>query len=135
MIQVRKLSRAHTCAFWNFYTLCTSKPQTIVKVCGQNKLISKGLNAQKTMFCPIVPFCIIVKAAALSKLHKNKVIFQQHFNLKFYRVRHGFRLTKRDDYFGVNFDYFWIFRGSWGNIQNWLEPKIEPFCETLCSIV
>ena len=25
----------------------------------------------------------------------------------FYRVCHGFRLTKRDDYFQVNFDHFW----------------------------
>ena len=42
---------------------------------------------------------------------------------------HGFRLTKRDDYFPVNFDHFWIkhhFWGSWGSTKNWLEPKIGP---------
>ena len=43
-----------------------------------------------------------------------------------YRVCHRFRLTNRNDYFGVNFDHFWIkqyFWGSLGSLENWLEPK------------
>jgi hypothetical protein len=35
---------------------------------------------------------------------------------------------KQDDYFCVNFDHFLTkhrFLGSWGNSENWLEPKIE----------
>jgi len=44
-------------------------------------------------------------------------------------VCHGFRLTKQYDYFWVDFDHFElsiIFGDSWGNIENWLEPKIKP---------
>jgi hypothetical protein len=42
-----------------------------------------------------------------------------------YRVCHGFRLTKRDDYFAGDFDLFklsMVFRGSWDSLINWLEP-------------
>jgi len=46
-----------------------------------------------------------------------------------YRVCHGFRLMKQDDYIeliSTTFESSIIFRGSWGSIVNWLEPKIEP---------
>jgi len=46
-----------------------------------------------------------------------------------YRVCHGFRLTKPDDYFWVNVNPFCIeqfFKGSWGSIENWFDPKTEP---------
>ena len=45
-----------------------------------------------------------------------------------YRVCRGFRLTKQDDYFRVNFDHFWsvVFWGTWGSSKNWLEPKTLP---------
>jgi len=48
---------------------------------------------------------------------------KKHF-VKWYRVRHGFRLAKKDDYF-----LGWlssIFGGSWGSIEIWLEPKTKP---------
>jgi len=44
-------------------------------------------------------------------------------------VCHGFRLTKRDDNFGLiltTFELSSIFGGRWGSIENWLEPKTEP---------
>jgi hypothetical protein len=41
-------------------------------------------------------------------------------------VCHRFRLTKRDDYFWVDFELSIIFGGSWSSIENWLEPKTEP---------
>jgi len=44
-------------------------------------------------------------------------------------VCHGFRLTKRDDYFWVDlttFETSSIFGGSWGSIENWLESKAKP---------
>ncbi len=47
----------------------------------------------------------------------------------YYRVSHGFRLTKQDDYFWVDFDHFWSehhFWGSWGSSENLLEPRIRP---------
>jgi len=40
-----------------------------------------------------------------------------------------FRFTKQDDYFRVDsaiLKLSIIFRGSWGSIVNWLEPKIDP---------
>jgi len=43
-------------------------------------------------------------------------------------VCHRFRLTKRDDYFGLiltTFKSSIVFGGSWGIIENWLEPKTE----------
>jgi len=43
-----------------------------------------------------------------------------------YRVCHRFRLTKRDDYFCVDFESSSIFGGCWGSIENKLEPKTEP---------
>ncbi len=49
--------------------------------------------------------------------------------LTFYRVCHGFRLMKRDNYFWsilTVFELSIIFGGSYGNIENWLDPKIEP---------
>jgi len=45
------------------------------------------------------------------------------------RVCQGFRLTKQDDYFWVDFDNFEsssIFGGSRGSIENWFELKSEP---------
>jgi len=46
-----------------------------------------------------------------------------------YRVCHWLRLTKRVAYFWVNistsFKLSIIFGGSWGNTENWLEPKTE----------
>ena len=55
---------------------------------------------------------------------------KQAFLIKlFYRVCHGFRFTKRADYFRVNFDHFWSkchFCGSWGRSENQLEPKTLP---------
>jgi len=44
-------------------------------------------------------------------------------------VCHGFRLTRRDDYFVLiltTFELSSIFAGSWGGIENWFEPKTEP---------
>jgi hypothetical protein len=50
-----------------------------------------------------------------------------------YRVCNRFRLTKREDYFWVNFDHFWIVQCFWrqggGSIENLLEPKTEPHRE------
>jgi len=46
-----------------------------------------------------------------------------------YRVCHGFRLTKQDDYFWsilTTFESSSIFGASWGSIEIWLELKIEP---------
>jgi len=40
-------------------------------------------------------------------------------------VCHGFRLMKQVSNFWVDFDHFWasiVFRGSLGNIKNWLKP-------------
>jgi len=45
-----------------------------------------------------------------------------------YRVCHGFRLWKRDDYFWLiltTFESSSIFGGSWGSIENRIEPKIK----------
>ncbi len=42
-------------------------------------------------------------------------------NLQSCKVCHGFRFTKRDDYFWVNFDHFWIEQYFWRNIENCLE--------------
>jgi len=45
-----------------------------------------------------------------------------------YRVCHGFRLAKGNDYFWVDFDTFEsssIFGDSWGSIDNWFKPKTE----------
>ena len=42
---------------------------------------------------------------------------------------HGFRLTKRDDYFWVNFDHFWIKQYFWrqlGLYWNMVEPTTTP---------
>ncbi len=54
---------------------------------------------------------------------------------KDYRVCHGFRLMKRDDYFFGSiltiFESSRIFGGYWGSIENWLEPKTEPPWEYL----
>jgi hypothetical protein len=49
-------------------------------------------------------------------------------------VCHEFRLTKPDDFFGVDlttFESSSIFGGSWGSIENWFEPKTEPPLENL----
>jgi len=50
--------------------------------------------------------------------------------IKINKVCHGFRLTKRDDYFWVDFDHFWIERYFWRQlgqyIEYWLEPKTKP---------
>jgi hypothetical protein len=46
----------------------------------------------------------------------------------FYRVCHGLRLRKQDDYFWVDlttFELSSIFGGSWGSNENWLKTKIE----------
>jgi len=43
-------------------------------------------------------------------------------------VCHGFRLAKRDDYFGLIFTTFEsssLLRGSWASIEKWLEPKTK----------
>jgi len=56
-------------------------------------------------------------------------IFKKFENPKSYRVCHGFRLMKRDNYFWsilTVFELSIIFGGSYGNIENWLDPKIEP---------
>ncbi len=50
---------------------------------------------------------------------------QQHNDMS-YRMCHGFRLTQRDDYLGVDFELGSIFGGSWGILENWLEHKTEP---------
>ncbi len=47
---------------------------------------------------------------------------------------HEFRLTKGVAFFESIFTTFKlsiIFRGSWGSIENWLEPKIEPLSGNL----
>jgi len=46
-----------------------------------------------------------------------------------YRVCHGFRLKKRDDYFSVNFDHFMIEQNFWrqkGQYWRLAQPKTEP---------
>jgi len=42
---------------------------------------------------------------------------------------HRFRPTKQDDFFPLTFDHFkteYHFKGSWGNIGYWHEPKTKP---------
>jgi hypothetical protein len=54
--------------------------------------------------------------------------------LLIYRVCHEFRLTKRVAFFELiltTFKLSTVFRGSWGSIENWLEPKIEPLLGNL----
>ncbi len=46
--------------------------------------------------------------------------------LLMYRVCHGIRLSKRDDYFQDAFELIVIFWGSWGRSENWLMSKINP---------
>ncbi len=42
------------------------------------------------------------------------------FSVWCYRLCHGFRLTKRDDYFWVDFDHFWIKQYFWRQLgQYW----------------
>jgi len=56
------------------------------------------------------------------------VISWYFWGLRSYRVCHGFRLTKRNDYFWVDFDHFWIEHYFWrqlGIIDNLLEPKTK----------
>jgi len=51
-------------------------------------------------------------------------------NYESYRVYHrSKRLPKRDDFFVLIlaiFESSSIFGGSWGSIENWLEPKAKP---------
>jgi hypothetical protein len=53
-----------------------------------------------------------------------------------YRVRHRFGLTKRDDYFWVSFDHFWIeryFLGKWvmvKSVSSHEQVSLVQICET-----
>ena len=54
-----------------------------------------------------------------------------------YRVCHGFRLMKRDDYFWVIFNPFWNeghYLRQLGSSENWLEPKTLPPLQILTKL-
>jgi len=58
---------------------------------------------------PWLRYCLLIRNLHQSKLKKIQLQTYSKIRQNMQSVwRHGFRLKKRDDYFWVNFDHFWI---------------------------